>query len=393
MNSKSWSITDVSRGLYLPDLELTAADLGKGFDGCTARKKTLRGGLSEGVDAIDIDNGHCQFTVLPTRGMAVWRATVGDVRLGWQSPVIGPVHPQFVSIDEQGGLGFLAGFDELVTRCGLRNNGAPELDQQGNVLYPLHGLVGNRPAHRVEVFVDAESGDLVISGEVDDSRFHLWKLRLISTIRTRPGEPGFRISDRVINLSAQEATAQMLYHVNYGRPLLEKGSRLVAPIKTMSPRDERAVEGLDSWEIYEAPDSTFTEQCYFCDLIEADDGYTQIMLHNANADRGVRMRIHKENLPYFTVWKNTVAEADGYVTGLEPGTNFPNGRIFETDQGRIVRLAPYGAREFNLEIHGLTNAEAVQSTAVEIGKLQRFSKRAVHDQPLPEWCGLPPKFA
>lgn len=392
MTANKWTLTDVTSRTCVDDLELGADELGKEFDGCTVRKKKLRGGLSDGVDAIDVDNGQCQFTLLPTRGMAIWRATVDGLLLGWQSPLMGPVHPQFVSIEENGGLGFLAGFDELVARCGLYNNGAPELDQQGNVRYPLHGWVANRPAHRVEVRSDSETGELIIEGEVDDSRFHLWKLRLISSIRTRPGEPGFRISDRVINLSGKAATAQILYHVNYGRPLLEKGSRLLAPIQTMSPRDDRAAEGLDAWDTYEDPDPAYTEQCYFCELVGAEDGYTQIMLQNAAADRGVRMRFRNDQLPCFTLWKNTAAEADGYVTGLEPGTNFPNGRTFETEQGRVLKLPPHGYREFDLEIHGLTDAPQVQSTAVEIGELQQNVEPTVHDRPLPQWCGAPPEF-
>ena len=86
----------------------------------------------------------------------------------------------------------------------------------------------------------------------------------------------------------------------------------MAPIKTVCPRDERAAEGMDSWETYGDPDPTYTEQCYFCELVTGDDGYTEVMLRNAGADRGVSMRFRGDQLPCFTVWKNTVAEADGF---------------------------------------------------------------------------------
>ena len=33
---------------------------------------------------------------------------------------------------------------------------------------------------------------------------------------------------------------------------------------------------------------------------------------------------------------------DGYVTGLEPGTNYPNPRPFEKARGRVVTLPPGG---------------------------------------------------
>ena len=48
-------------------------------------------------------------------------------------------------------------------------------------------------------------------------------------------------------------------------------------------------------------------------------------------------------LPCFTVWKNTAAVEDGYVTGLEPAINFPNFKSFERQQGR-VKVLPAGGQ-------------------------------------------------
>ena len=36
---------------------------------------------------------------------------------------------------EPSGLGWLDGFDELLVRCGLESNGAPEFDADGRVVY------------------------------------------------------------------------------------------------------------------------------------------------------------------------------------------------------------------------------------------------------------------
>jgi hypothetical protein len=76
-----------------------------------------------------------------------------------------------------------------------------------------------------------------------------------------------------------------------------------------------------------------------------------------------------KTLPYFTQWKNTGAEADGYVTGLEPGTGFPNPRSFEEQQGRVVELGPGETREFNLKLEGVTDAVRVQRIENEISDL------------------------
>ena len=82
--------------------------------------------MREGVDTIEVDNGKFRFVVVPTRGMGLWKGWLGKTEIGWQSPVKGPVHPQFVPLTDPSGLGWLEGFDELMCRCGLESNGAPD---------------------------------------------------------------------------------------------------------------------------------------------------------------------------------------------------------------------------------------------------------------------------
>jgi hypothetical protein len=47
--------------------------------------------------------------------------------------------------------GWLEGFDELLVRCGLQSNGAPQFTPQGQLQYPLHGRIANLPVEYVEV--------------------------------------------------------------------------------------------------------------------------------------------------------------------------------------------------------------------------------------------------
>ncbi|NOY28743.1 MAG: DUF4432 family protein [Planctomycetes bacterium] len=107
--------------------------------------------MSDGVQVIEVDTGRMRLSILPTRGMGIWRAELPDgERLGWKSPVHGPVHPKFVPLTDPSGLGWLDGFDELVVRCGLESNGGPAFDEEnGRLVYPLHGRIANRPAHHV----------------------------------------------------------------------------------------------------------------------------------------------------------------------------------------------------------------------------------------------------
>src|SRR5262249_40504582 len=153
----------------------------------------------------EIDNGKLRFIVVPTRGMGLWKAWLGDLEIGWNSPVHGPVHPQYVPLTEPSGLGWLEGFDELMCRCGLESNGAPDLGAGGVYKYPLHGRIANRPANYVEVSTDEDAGEVSVTGVVDEVRFLFQKLRLKSTYTTKVGQNGLRIIDEVTNLSGDPA--------------------------------------------------------------------------------------------------------------------------------------------------------------------------------------------
>ena len=125
MTRQSWILTDTDKGVYLPQLALGPADFtGEQVRGLRVTKSILRGGVSDAVDVLDLENGALRIRLLPTRGMGIHRVWCGDVELGWRSPVAGPVHPQLVNLFEPSGIGWLSGFDEWLCRCGLESNGA-----------------------------------------------------------------------------------------------------------------------------------------------------------------------------------------------------------------------------------------------------------------------------
>ncbi|MFM7842807.1 MAG: aldose 1-epimerase family protein [Planctomycetota bacterium] len=387
MATKTITLLDVAQGTFIEQLNLQPADVGGAAKGYQITARRLHGGLSEGVDEIRVNNGAFTFSVLPTRGMSIWKAWHGKQELGWQSPVHGPVHPAFVPVAEPSGLGWLDGFDELLVRCGLESNGAPEFDDEtGRLKYPLHGRIGNKPAHHVTVSVDGETGEIIITGSVDETRFHFLKVRLTTTIRTKVGQPGFQLRDEVTNLSGSPAEIQMLYHVNFGEPLLDAGSRLVAAAKTIVPRNDHAAESVKSWDHYAAPQPGFQEQVYFFELLGDAQGQTQTLLKNAHGTRGVSLTFNNKQLPCFTLWKNTTSSADGTVTGIEPGTNFPNPRSYEGKQGRVVKLAAGGRVAFDLGLISHSDAASVESAERAIQKLQAGGQPKIHDKPQPGWC-------
>ena len=91
----------------------------------SVRLITLHGGKQEGVELLVIDNGAMTINLIPTRGMGIWSVQCKDVRLGWDSPVQEIVHPSFINLASQGGLGWLEGFNEWLCRCGMTSNRRP----------------------------------------------------------------------------------------------------------------------------------------------------------------------------------------------------------------------------------------------------------------------------
>lgn len=385
MSAKSWILVDQRHHVYQPHLVLGPHNVGGPARGYSVRKHVLTAGRSAGVDVVEVDNGAFRFTLLPTRGLGLWKAWLGALELGWRSPVPGPVHPAFVPVGEPGGLGFLAGFDELLTRCGLESNGAPEHDERGVLRYPLHGHIANLPADYLEVALDGDSGEIRLMGEVRETRFLVKNLRLRSTLITRVGQPGLRIEDEVFNDGATPAETQLLYHINLGQPLLGAGARLVAPLDTLAPKDARSAADLRNWDLFAAERAGFAEQVYFAQLAAGGDGRTQVLLKNAAGSQGVSLTYRVDQMPYFILWKNTAASADGYVAGLEPATNLPNRRSFEASHGRVVKLAPGQSARFELELTAHPDSGSVAQAEGAIEALRRGRKPTVHDAPQPGW--------
>ena len=323
--------------------------------------------------------------ILPTRGMSIWRMEASGVRFGWQSPVFGPVHPSQVPVFDPSGIGWLEGFDELLVRCGLESNGAPEHRADGTLVYPLHGRIGNLPADSLSIEYDEASGRLEVIGEVLESRLFIKRLRLRSRIRFEASNAEVAILDDVTNELSKPASMQLLYHINVGAPILGEGARLEAPIKSLAPKDAHAATEIDNWNQFGAPEKGYSERVYFARLRADESSATTAMLRSPDGDKGLGVTFNTNSLPRFILWKNTAAESDGYVTGLEPATNYPNTRSFEEKQGRTIELESGATASFRFKLMPLTTAEQVDEVSRQIQKLQGEDDPDIHLQPRPGW--------
>lgn len=384
-----WVLSSASENRRTETFHLDGAKLTPQQPHWKVDQQTLHGGRQEGCELLVVDNGRLRITLIPTRGMSVLEVVAGDLRLGWNSPVREVVNPREINLHSRGGLGWLEGFNEWMCRCGLESNGHPGTDKfknntgdEASLDLTLHGRIGNIPASEVEVLVDpAPPHRITVRGTVWERSFYGPNLKLQTELSTEPGSLEFRISDTITNHGAQEQEFEILYHANYGAPLLQEGAEFLAPVKRVVPFNAHAAKSVARYATFAGPTVGFTEEVYCLYPLADDQNRTLIALRNKAADRGASIAFNVQELPHLTLWKNTAAEADGYVTGLEPGTNFPNNRRIERKLGRVPKLAPGATRKATLDFALLPDAAAVKGTAERIARLQARQKPVIETEP------------
>ena len=352
-------------------------------------QRTLRGGKQEGVKLLTLDNGKLQISIIPDRGMGIFDIRSAGIRLGWDSPVKEIVHPSHINLESRGGLGWLEGFNEWMVRCGLEFAGHPGtdefIDNTGNpstLNLTLHGKIQNIPASEYEIIIDPEPPHRIrIRGTVYEKFFYGPKLKLVTEISTVAGSDTFQISDQLINEGPFAQEFQLIYHGNYGSSILEEGAQIYTPAKSVTPMNSHAAKGIDNWKSYQGPTPGFIEEVYLLEPQPDGEGNTIALLANADLTLGTSVRWNLSELPYLTVWKNTAAQEDGYVTGIEPATGYPFNRKVERKYGRVPMIQPRETLTFTLNFGIHYDQDSVQSVIGEIENLQKNTALTINREP------------
>ena len=366
-------ITDVERNIYKATAEIAGSEVTPDCPvSWSVRKYVLHGGKQEGVEVIEVNNGKLRFTVVPTRGMSIYEVLMEDMRLGWDSPVKGLVHPKFVNLQTRQGLGWLEGFNEWMVRCGLEFFGAPGTDEfidntgaKATMDLTLHGKICNTPASVVEITVQRETPyRIAVRGRVEETALHGPKLEMWTQISTTPGAAAFQISDTVTNRSAVEQEFGILYHSNYGPPLMEEGAKFFAPVRQVTPMNEHAAKDVSSYDVYRAAQPGFAEQVYCLALWADANDRTQVVLRNAAGSKAVSMAFSVKELPFFTLWKNP-AENNCRLSIADCRLEIENRK----SQIGNRRLGPNQSRSFTIDFALHTDKEQVFAAGQEVARI------------------------
>lgn len=375
--AKDYVLTDTTANIQTSQWHVANQDLGLAkAPAFHVELTTLHGGKQEGSQLIRITTPKLEVALIPTRGMDIYEVRSNGTRFGWKNPVDEIVNPAYMNLEMHNGLGWLDGFNEMMVRCGYEWTG--HAGEENGVMYSLHGRAGNTPASKVVVTIDEKAPYAIhVKGLIKEHTFKFSALETWTEATIVPGDNTLTIHDQLTNDSDYPKDYQIIYHSNFGMPVLEKGAKFVTAAKSIAPFNDYAVKGLDDWQTYLGPTKDFGEMVF--NLVPNTDskGHSLAMMHNRAGTQGVAIGFNTKQLPYLTVWKNTDTVKTGYVTGMEPGTNYAYTRAIERSQGRIRHLEPNSSTTFDLEYHFLTNKSEVNQIATQIQKIQGSQKTDV----------------
>jgi len=306
-------------------------------------------GKGKGTSLIRVRNGiGLDFTLLPDKGLDILDIQMGGVQLAWISRN-GLVANSFF---DGSGAGWLRSFGGgMLTTCGLRNVGPPEDDHGEH--FGLHGRFSGIPARHVNTTEHWKNGNLFleVSGEVSETNVFGEELVLRRTYRMNSVENAIEMTDKISNQGTTPQQIMLLYHMNWGFPLLTSSARMERSQGKVVVRGEDQSE-VDLWDTFTEPTQDYNERVYFFELEADEGGRIFYQLENKSIDRGVRVSWKKEQLPVLTEWK-MMGKGD-YVLGLEPGNTLPIGRKGCRDQGQAEYLEAGATKEVSLKIEFLS---------------------------------------
>jgi len=316
---------------------------------------TFNDGPARGMRALDLDNGrHIRMTVLADRGLDIPSLSYQGKNIAFQSKT--GLRSPFL-YQEEGARGFLKQFYAgLLTTCGLTYAGAAAVDK-GQPL-GLHGPFSNTPAQNVtaRTVYEGDEAVLEITGQVREAQVFEENLILTRVLRLRTESDTLEILDTVENQGFAPTPLMLVYHVNFGYPLLDEGARVYTTAGEVSPRDEIAKSGFENHALIEAPGIQRPEECFFHTHHPGKEAFA--MLHNPQLGMAAVLHFDASALPLLCQWK--CMRAGDYALGLEPTTSGVMGRPAARDDGSLVLLEGGESRQFTMKLSLTDDSQAIQ---------------------------------
>lgn len=342
------------------------------------RLVTLEDGVERGVRAVEFrTTSGLEFAVLVDRAMDVaWARWQGRL-IAWHAPV-GFASPAFSEADT--GLGWLRTFSGgLFNTAGLDHILFPEVDphdtyteaaRAGGTAYGIHGRVNTIPGRLIGYGEEWRDGvcHLYAEAEIRQATTLGESLRLVRRVETTLDGRSISWTDRVENVWTLDTPHMLLYHINFGAPLLSEHCELHLPSAGIRWATPSYPEGdTEEYKQFAPPVAGFQAQAMEHELRSRPDGRVEAALINrAETERpwGVALDYDAERFPYFFQWR--FLAAGNYVTAFEPSTNGAQGRAGAREAGELTLLKPGESRSSTTTVTVLDGAAECQAAVERI---------------------------
>ena len=295
------------------------------------RESVLLRGRGEQMHIAEFYNAAgLRFTVVPDRCMDVFDLSYKGVNLSFQSKN-GLTSPQaYTPADGEFAEQWPAGM--LVT-CGLGNVGGHSTE--GGV-FPTHGRISHVPAKNfgTRTFWDGDNYVPRAAGEVHQTKMYSRHLSLQRTIETGLNDKVIKFHDIITNFDAADEPYMMLYHFNFGYPLLQADSCVETSKADLTAGNDMSND--------------------YHHMMAPVDGRGEEMYYRTNL-----VAFDTKNLPNMLQWK--MMKSHDYVLALEPCNTWGMNRKEATDAGNIAVLPAYSPVENHLELGVLDGVTEIRA--------------------------------
>lgn len=354
------------------------------------RLVTLENGVERGIRMLEFHTGSgLYFSVLVDRAMDIAELSHKGRAIGWQSPT-GFRHPGLHNHEGEQGIGWVRSFSGFLSTCGLDHVLGPEEVSAENYNYPyrksvkhgLHGRIGSIPA-KLTGYGERWEGDRCIlwaEGVVEQAAVFGEVLHLHRRIEADLGGNEIRLTDRVVNAGFAQTPHMFFYHVNLGYPVIDEGSRYLAPIGDViwASHEQELQKQVVGYRTCTEPQRDFREQVWAYEMAADSQGKVPVAVVNDRLGFGVCIETRKDQLPCAYQWQNFLA--GHYVMGVEPSTHHVKGNTFARDRGEMIWLSAGQERHYDTKFSILDGADQIAALQKRISAI---AKQPDTDYPQP----------